>query len=93
MTDQQHPLHSRDRQTVDNLLQADASDLNLAELARLRIRYLNFPGARDIQTDLDKILHQWGLTEEELYQKTRQIHANSRIFQVRSNKREEEDWS
>jgi Protein of unknown function (DUF3288) len=93
MTDQQHPLHSRDRQTVDNLLQADASDLNLAELARLRIRYLNFPGARDIQTDLDKILHQWGLTEEELYQKTRQIHANTRIFQVRSNKREEEDWS
>ena len=93
MTEQQHPLHSRDRQTVDNLLQADVSDLNLAELARLRIRYLNFPGARDIQTDLDKILHKWGLTEEELYQKTRQIHANSRIFQVRSNKREEEDWS
>ena len=93
MTDQQHPLHSRDRQTVDNLLQADASDLNLAELARLRIRYLNFPGARDIQIDLDKILHQWELTEEELYQKTRQIHAKTRIFQVRSNKREEEDWS
>jgi Protein of unknown function (DUF3288) len=91
--DQQHPLYSRDRETVNTLLQESPTDFNLAELARLKIRYLNFPGARDIQTDLEKILHKWQLTEAELYQKTRQIHANTRIYQVRSNKREEEDWS
>ena len=93
MTDQQHPLYSSDRQTVDKLFDEGPTDYNLAELARLKIRYNGFPGARDIQADLEKLLHQWELTEAELYQKTRQLHANSRIYQVRSNKKEEEDWS
>jgi Protein of unknown function (DUF3288) len=91
--DQQHPLYSRDRATVNTLLQESPTDFNLAELARLKVRYLNFPGARDIQGDLEQVLRKWQLTEEELYQKTRQIHASTRIYQVRSNKREEEDWS
>lgn len=93
MTDQQHPLYSRDREIVDKIFQEGSTDYNLAELARLKIRYNGFPGARDIQDDLEKLLQQWELTEAELYQKTRQLHANSRIYQVRSNKREEEDWS
>jgi Protein of unknown function (DUF3288) len=93
MTDQQHPLYSRDREVLNNLIQEGSSDYNLAELARLKIRYNGFPGARDIQADLEKLLQQWELTEAELYQKTRQLHATSRIYQVRSNKREEEDWS
>ncbi len=52
--DQQHPLHNRDRPTIDILLAQEPTDYNLAELARLKIRYQGFPGARDIQQDLDK---------------------------------------
>ena len=59
--DQQHPLWKADREIVDRLLTEEATDLNLAELGRLRIRYNGFPGARDIQTDLDKALKRWKL--------------------------------
>jgi hypothetical protein len=89
--DQQHPQHSNDRQTVNMLLNGEPTDLNLAEVARMKIRYRGFPGGRDIQTDLDKILKRWQLTEEELFAQTREIHAQSQIYTVRSNKRE--DWN
>jgi hypothetical protein len=89
--DQQHPLYKRDRAIVDRLLADTASDRNLAELARLRIRYRGFPGARDIQADLDQVMQAWGLTEDALYEKTRQIHATSSIYQGAA--RDEEDWS
>ena len=91
--DQQHPLYSRDRLIVNTLLQEGPTDYNLAELGRLKIRYRGFPGARDIQADLETVLQRWELTEEELFAKTRQIHATTRIYELRSNKREEEDWS
>lgn len=91
--EQQHPLYSRDRAIVENLLAATPTEYNLAELARLRIRYHGFPGARDIQTDLDKVMQSWGLTHTTLYEKTRQIHANGSIYKSRGNKGEEEDWS
>ena len=90
--DQQHPLYNRDRPTINNLLTQEATDFNLAELARLRIRYRGFPGARDIQQDMDKVLQQWGLTEEELYEKTRQLHHRGGIYKSRG-KKEEEDWN
>lgn len=67
--DQQHPLYNRDRPFIDILLTQEATDHNLAELARLKIRYQGFPGARDIQSDLNKVLQQWGLTEAELFRK------------------------
>lgn len=92
MIEQQHPLYKSDRQLLDNLLEETSTDYNLAELARLKIRYHNFPGARDIQTDLEKLLQKWELTEEELYQKTRQIHAKANIYQDGSSK-QDEDWS
>ena len=91
--DQQHPLYRGDREIVNTLLQAEPTDYNLAELARLKIRYLGFPGARDIQQDLEKLLQQWQLTEEELYQKTRKFHTVGKIYITRGNKTEEEDWS
>jgi len=47
--EQQHPQERLDRPIVDQLLQSEPNDLNLAECARLRIRYQNFPGAREIQ--------------------------------------------
>ncbi|BAZ65962.1 MAG: DUF3288 family protein [Pelatocladus maniniholoensis HA4357-MV3] len=90
--DQQHPLYNRDRSIVESLLAGEATEYNLAELARLRIRYNGFPGARDIQSDLDKILQQWGLTEAKLFDKTRAIHAVGGIYQSRS-KKDEQDWN
>ncbi len=90
--DQQHPLYNRDRPLIDSLLSLEATDYNLAELARLRTRYQGFPGARDIQKDLDRVLQQWGLTEAELYEKTRHIHNFAKIYQSRG-KKEEQDWN
>ncbi|MDH6060798.1 DUF3288 family protein [Chrysosporum bergii ANA360D] len=90
--DQQHPLYNRDRPSIDILLRQEPTDYNLAELARLKIRYQGFPGARDIQRDLDKVLQQWGLTEAELFAKTRQIHSAGGIYQSRG-KKEEQDWN
>jgi len=90
--DQQHPQWRLDRQTVDTLLAAsDPTDHNLVELARLRIRYQGFPGARDIQADLDKVLNQWNLTEASLFEKTRQIHAIAQVYRGQTSKRD--DWS
>ena len=90
--DQQHPLYTRDRPLIDILLSQDATDYNLSELARLKIRYQGFPGARDIQTNLDKVLQRWGLTEAELFEKTRQLHAQGGIYKSRG-KKEEQDWN
>ncbi len=89
--DQQHPLWGSDRQVVDALLAGDPTDYNLAEAARLRIRYQGFPGARDIQADLDKVLKRWQLTEADLFEKTRQIHQIAQVYRGRGSQRE--DWS
>lgn len=88
--DQQHPQGNRDRMIVDNLLKAQPNDLNLAELARLRIRYRGFPGARDIQADLEKVLQRWSLTEEQLFEITRAIHAKGEVYRLRDS--DNEDW-
>lgn len=89
--DQQHPLWKSDREIVDSLLVGEATDWNLAELARLRIRYNGFPGARDIQADLERVLEQWDLTEEALFEKTRHIHVETKPYKGRGAKRD--DWS
>lgn len=74
------------------LLSGEATEENLLELARLKIRYGNFPGARDIQKDLELLLMKWHLTEEELYAKSRQIYATNQAYQPRLDN-QEEDWS
>ncbi|NCJ05076.1 DUF3288 family protein [Synechococcales cyanobacterium C] len=89
--DQQHPQWASDRQITNRLLQEDCNDYNLAELARLMIRYAGFPGGRDIQADLEKTLTRWQLSEAQLFEKTRQIHAQGEIYHVRSGKRD--DWT
>lgn len=89
--DQQHPLYSDDRQIANTLLSEQPTDFNLAELARLRIRYQGYPGARDIQADLDKVLQQWQLTEEALFEQTRQLHQTAQVYKGRAPQRE--DWS
>ena len=91
--DQKHPQEKRDRAIVDHLLAAEPSEINLVELARLRIRYHNFPGARDIQRDLDRVLQQWQLNEEQLYEKTRLIHATGKVYRQQVKGQDEQDWS
>ncbi|BAZ90138.1 MULTISPECIES: DUF3288 family protein [Cylindrospermopsis] len=90
--EQNHPRYDRDRLTINSLLSEEKTDYNLAELARLKIRYQGFPGARDLQNDLDRILQLWGLTTEELFVKTRAIHHVGGIYKSHA-KREEEDWN
>ena len=93
LQDQQHPQEKGDRAIINRLLQEEVSDLNLAELARLRIRYLNFPGAREIQRDLELLLQKWQLTEEQLFEKTRQLHAKGKVYQCRTTGEKQQDWS
>jgi hypothetical protein len=89
--DQQHPQYKTDRQVVSQLLAGEATDYNLAELARLITRYEGFPGARDIQADLKKALNRWQLSEDELFEKTRAIHQQGEVYKGLGRGRE--DWS
>lgn len=86
-----HPQYKNDREVVNGLLNGEPTDFNLLELARLRIRYDGFPGAKDIQQDLDKALANWSLTDDELMAKTRQIHQNEMLYKATRTKKE--DWS
>ncbi|MEM9245553.1 MAG: DUF3288 family protein [Cyanobacteria bacterium P01_F01_bin.153] len=91
--DQSHPQERPDGQIVASLIKGEPTDYNLAELARLRIRYDGFPGARQIRADLDKILQQWNLSEQELFAKTRAIHNQGDVYSVRRRNQNTEDWS
>ncbi|MEE3715584.1 DUF3288 family protein [Tumidithrix elongata RA019] len=92
LKDQRHPQYMGDRQIVTDLLgTTQPSDRNLADLARLCIRYRGFQGARDIQADLLKVLAQWHLTEEQLYAKTREIHTTAKVFATHNDGRD--DWA
>jgi hypothetical protein len=92
---QRHPQEKIDRIIVDRLLESQPSeDMALAELARLRVRYRGFPGAAEIQALLDELLVKWQLTEDELFAKTRELHDNEQIYQVKAKKyQEQEDWN
>lgn len=91
--DQTHPQAKRDRAIVDRLIKGEPNEINLVELARLRIRYHNFPGARDIQKDLDLVLQQWQLEENQLFAKTRQIHSQGNIYRRQVEGQDKQDWS
>lgn len=72
--EQSHPLHALDREVVDGLLAAATpADAHLVDAARLLMRYQGFPGAHDLQQDLEKVLRLWGLSREELHSRTRAI--------------------
>ncbi|TYQ30035.1 DUF3288 family protein [Pseudanabaena sp. UWO310] len=90
--DQRHPQYTKDRQIVNELLaQSRQSNRDYADLARLIVRYKGFVGARDIQTDLLKILNNWQLTEEELFVKTRAIHAVGKVYMAQDEG--QDDWA
>ncbi len=90
--DQQHPQEGRDVAVIERLLLEEPNNHNLGELARLRIRYLGFPGARIIQQNLDTILQRWQLTEEQLFTLTRQLHSEGLVYR-RGDSQGQEDWS
>ncbi|MEB3332693.1 MAG: DUF3288 family protein [Synechococcaceae cyanobacterium] len=74
--DQSHPLHAIDRDVVDRLLAAaQPADDHLVDAARLLNRYDGFPGASDLQDDLERVLRLWGLDRQALQQRTRAIWA------------------
>ncbi len=87
-----HPQYKKDRDLLNTIMAGTADKMNMAELARLRVRYDGFQGARDIQADLDKVLKKWGLTEDELFAKTRALHSAETIFTPTWIKKGE-DWS
>jgi Protein of unknown function (DUF3288) len=92
---QRHPQENIDRAIVNQLLESDPKEpMALAELARLLIRYRGFPGAAEIQANLDRLLTKWQLTEDELFAKTRELHNREQIYQVKAKKyQEQEDWN
>jgi hypothetical protein len=90
--EQQHPQAKGDRAIINRLISSESfTNRDLAELGRLLIRYHDFPGAKDLQQDLQKILTLWKLTREELFQKTRKIHTEGILLNKTGD--EQQDWS
>ncbi len=74
--EQHHPLYGTDRELVDALLATQQpSDGQLVDLGRLLMRYDGFPGALDLQDDLEKTLRLWGLSLRGAQQRCRAIWA------------------
>ena len=93
MRNQQHPQEKEDRQVVNQLISAkEIGDFELTELGRLLIRYQNFPGALELQRDLQNLLQNWQLTQQELFVKTRTIHACGSL-RTHNSDQEQQDWS
>lgn len=92
--DQQHPLEKTDLARAEELVKtSQPKPEDLVDLARLRIRYQNFPGAKKVQFNLDRALQKWQLTEDELFLKTRQLHEEGKVYRKRKNSDGQEDWS
>ena len=71
---QNHPLYSTDRENLDRLRSVDLPTSNhFVELARLIIRYQDFQGAEDLNSDMRKLLKKWGINRDELEAITRKI--------------------
>ncbi|TGG80109.1 MAG: DUF3288 family protein [Aphanocapsa feldmannii 288cV] len=76
MAEQQHPLYASDRRVVDRLLQVRVpQDGDLVDAARLIHRYMGFPGASDLQENLDRAVNLWSLDREALQARCRAIWA------------------
>ena len=79
---QNHPLYSTDRENLDRLIGIETPGaIDLVELARLIIRYQDFKGAEDLNSDIGKLLKKWGLNRNELEEKTRKIWSEGFIPQ------------
>mgnify|MGYP001331494659 CR=1 FL=1 len=77
MKDQNHPLYSIDRDHIDRLLAKEVpDDGDIVDLARLLLRYEGFPGASDLQHDMERTLESWRMTKEILNVRARKIWAD-----------------
>ena len=71
---QNHPLYSTDRENLDRLIGIDSpSTIDFVELARLLIRYQDFIGAEDLNSDIEKLLKKWNLNRDKLEEITKKI--------------------
>ena len=71
---QNHPLYSTDRENIDRLIGLEApGPKDFVELARLLIRYQDFKGAEDLNSDMDKLLKKWNIDRPQLDEITRNI--------------------
>ena len=71
---QNHPLYSTDRENLDRLIGIDSPTArDFVELARLLIRYKDFNGADDINSDIEKLLKKWSINRLKLEEITRKI--------------------
>ena len=71
---QNHPLYSTDRQNLDRLCGIDTpASIDFVELARLLIRYQDFNGAEDLNSDIEKLLKKWNINRDKLEETTRKI--------------------
>ena len=71
---QNHPLYSIDRQNLDRLIAIDSpNSIDFVELARLLIRYQDFKGADDLNSDMQKLLKKWNINREKLEEITKKI--------------------
>ena len=71
---QNHPLYSTDRENLDRLSTIDnPSSIDFVELARLFIRYQDFKGAEDLNSDMEKLLKKWSIDRKILENTTRKI--------------------
>ena len=71
---QNHPLYSTDREKLDRLCSIDSPEsMDFVELARLLIRYQDFKGAEDLNSDMEKLLKKWSINRNKLDAITRKI--------------------
>ena len=69
---QNHPLYSTDRENLDRLIGIDVPvNIDFVELARLLIRYQDFRGAEDLNSDIEKLMKKWSLNRDELEKKNK----------------------
>jgi len=74
---QNHPLYSIDRENLDRLIGIDSpAAQDFVELARLLIRYQDFKGAEDLNSDMEKLLKKWSLNRSKLEEITRKIWSD-----------------
>ena len=74
---QNHPLYTTDRENLDRLFSIDSpTSIDFVELARLVIRYQDFNGAEDLNSDMIKLLKKWDISRESLEEITRKIWSD-----------------
>ena len=90
---QTHPRKAEEERTLDSLLAIPTNQKptneQLAELARMMIRFHDFPGEPKIKDGLQVLLKRWGYTRETLFALTRQIHAQG-VYDIPSKR---DDWT